>query len=327
MASSPPSDDRAASAAGPPADGPAVDPNRFASGVAASVGPTSFAPATAGDAVGTVVLVGMMGTGKTSVGSKLALMLERPFLDSDREIERITGSTVAQIFAASGEGVFRDLETRVLREALDRADPVVVSAGGGVVLDDGNRRMLRAHDPVVWLRARVDTLVARVGNGHGRPLLDHDVAATMARLDAARRPLYEEVADLIVDVDSPGTPEGNLTGDVGDATGTGTIATTTNAASSTTGAIAGAPTDTAAPIHATDAAARETKIAEATATAVRIVAALTTARTLDLSGSGVTFACRGTQERHQNGGAGGGAVVSGGAEGGIRARRSPGDPS
>lgn len=153
------------------------------------------------------MLVGMMGAGKTSVGHALADLLERDFLDSDREIEARTGRTVPEIWAASGEGVFRDLETRVLADALAQAEPVVIAAAGGVVLDDDNRRLLCDHDPVVWLRARVATLTRRVGSGAGRPLLDHDVAGSMARLDAVRRPLYAEVADLIVDVDDGPGPQ------------------------------------------------------------------------------------------------------------------------
>lgn len=145
----------------------------------------------------------MMGSGKTSVGEELAGRLGWDFLDSDREIEALTGSTVPQIFAASGEAVFRGLEARVLADALARREPAVVAAAGGAVLDQANRRLLREHYPVVWLRARIQTLIERVGAGSGRPLLDHDVAGSVTRLDAMRRPLYAEVADVVVDVDRP----------------------------------------------------------------------------------------------------------------------------
>lgn len=146
----------------------------------------------------------MMGSGKTTVGEALAARLGWDFLDSDHQVEKLTGSTVPRIFAASGEAVFRGLEARVMAEALARPEPAVVAAAGGVVLHEDNRRLLVDHYPVVWLRAELDTLIARVGNGHGRPLLDHDVAGSMTRLDAVRRPLYAEVADVVVDVDQPG---------------------------------------------------------------------------------------------------------------------------
>lgn len=148
-----------------------------------------------------IVLVGMMGAGKTSVGSELARRLGWVLLDSDRQVEALAKRTVPEIWRSDGEIVFRRMETVVLTAALSSATPTVVAAAGGVVLDEGNRRLLGRHDPVVWLRARVPTLVARVGSGAGRPLLDVDPAGSMARLDAERRPLYEQVADIAVDVD------------------------------------------------------------------------------------------------------------------------------
>lgn len=148
-----------------------------------------------------IVLVGMMGAGKTSVGSELARRLGWGLLDSDRQVEGLARRTVPEIWRADGEIAFRAMETLVLTEALASAVPTVVAAAGGVVLDEGNRRLLLEHHPVVWLRATVPTLVARVGSGAGRPLLDVDPAGSMARLDAERRPLYERVADIAVDVD------------------------------------------------------------------------------------------------------------------------------
>jgi shikimate kinase len=121
-------------------------------------------------------------------------------------VESSTGSTVAELFAARGEDAFRAEEARVLAEALAATGPVVVSAAGGVVLSEGNRELL-AGPTVVWLRADPATLAARLGSGAGRPLLDADPAGTLVGLDAVRRPLYEEVADVVVDVDAldPGT--------------------------------------------------------------------------------------------------------------------------
>jgi shikimate kinase len=148
------------------------------------------------------VLVGMMGAGKSAVGRRLARRLGRPLLDSDRQVEEMTGRTVPEIWRADGEAAFRRLESQVLADALASTTPTVIAAAGGVVLDEANRRLLTAHHPVVWLRAPVDVLVARVKRGDGRPLLADDPAATMRRLEAERRPFYEEVADLVVDVDN-----------------------------------------------------------------------------------------------------------------------------
>jgi shikimate kinase len=148
-----------------------------------------------------LVLVGMMGAGKTTVGRELSARLGWTFLDSDALVEESTGSSVAELFAAHGESGFRAEESRVLAEALASPVPAVVSAAGGAVLAPGNRALLASARAVVWLRAEPATLAARVGSGEGRPLLGHDPAGALRSLDAARRPLYGEVADVIVDVD------------------------------------------------------------------------------------------------------------------------------
>jgi len=144
----------------------------------------------------------MMGAGKSSVGRRLARRLGWELLDSDRQVEDTTGRTVPDIWRTEGEAAFRRLESRVLADALASTTPTVIAAAGGVVLDEGNRRLLTAHHPVVWLRAPVATLIARVKRGDGRPLLSDDPAGAMTRLEAERRPYYEEVADLTVDVDN-----------------------------------------------------------------------------------------------------------------------------
>jgi len=148
-----------------------------------------------------VVLVGMMGAGKTTVGRELAARLGWRFLDSDTLVEESTGATVAELFADRGEEAFRAEESRVLAEALAGDGPAVVSAAGGAVLAAANRALLATSGAVVWLRAEPATLAARVGDGAGRPLLAGDPAGVLAELDAARRPLYGEVADVVVDVD------------------------------------------------------------------------------------------------------------------------------
>jgi shikimate kinase len=149
-----------------------------------------------------VLLVGMMGAGKTTVGSRLAERLGWQLLDSDAEVERRTGRRVPEIFAADGEACFRAEESLVLARAVTSDTPVVVSVAGGAVLDGDNRRRIRHGGTVVWLRCRPDVLARRVGGGEGRPLLGDDPGASLRRLDSQRRPLYAEVADLVIDVDT-----------------------------------------------------------------------------------------------------------------------------
>lgn len=161
------------------------------------------------------MLVGMMASGKTTIGQALAARLGRRFADSDAMIEARTGRTVAEIFEHEGEPAFRALETEVLREALHAPEPTVVAAAGGVVQSEVNRRLLRgAGVPVVWLRADPSTLAARVeaaGQTH-RPLLADDPAGVLARLADARAAWYGEVATTVVDVD--GRPVADIVDDV-----------------------------------------------------------------------------------------------------------------
>ena len=150
-----------------------------------------------------IVLVGMMGAGKSSVGRVLAERLDRTLLDSDEMIEARTGRTVREIWNIDGEPAFRVLETQVLADALAADDPSIVAAAGGVVLSDANRELLTTSDAhVVWLLADVDLLVDRVRNGMHRPLLDDDPEGTLREMFRTREELYKEVADAIVSVDN-----------------------------------------------------------------------------------------------------------------------------
>lgn len=149
-----------------------------------------------------VVLVGMPGSGKSSVGRRLAKRLDRPFVDADDELVRRSGRSVRDWFASEGEAAFRAAEGALLADLLAAPGPSVVAAGGGVVLAPANRDLLRTRARVVWLRAQVPYLLSRVRQEQDhRPLLDADPEATLTRLAAARTPLYAEVAEITVDVE------------------------------------------------------------------------------------------------------------------------------
>jgi shikimate kinase len=149
-----------------------------------------------------LVLVGLMGSGKTTVARVVAERLGRRIVDSDAVIERNTGRTVRQIFADDGEEAFRTLETAALLDALQTEAPLVIAAAGGVVLREENRRALKESPAkVVWLCASPAVLVERVGSGVHRPLLDDDPAGTLRKMYEEREAFYREVADVIVLVD------------------------------------------------------------------------------------------------------------------------------
>ena len=148
---------------------------------------------------GHLVLVGLMGAGKTTVGQECARRLDRPFVDTDVEIERTAGHTVAEIFATEGEERFRARERDAVVEVCTRTEPLVVACGGGVILDPANREALRAAGTVVWLRAPAVELAARVGAGETRPLLADDPVGSLARLEREREPAYAAAAQVVVD--------------------------------------------------------------------------------------------------------------------------------
>lgn len=148
-----------------------------------------------------VLLIGMMGVGKSTVGHFVAERLSWPYLDTDDEIARSTGFTVPEMWKARGEAAFRAEEARVLREAVTSDGPAVVSVAGGAILDPDNCRRVRSAGMVVWLRAELSTLAARVGAGEGRPLLEGDPLGALSRLYAKRQPIYADLAEVVLDVD------------------------------------------------------------------------------------------------------------------------------
>lgn len=155
-----------------------------------------------------VVLVGMMGAGKTTVGRSVASRLGVDFVDTDDLVEARAGKSVRDIFATDGEAAFRTLESQVLAESLESPVDVVVAAAGGTVLSESNRAALREHaDVVVWLDADVSALGERASRGAHRPLLDGDVEDRLMALDGERRVLYQSVADVRLDTTGKGIDE------------------------------------------------------------------------------------------------------------------------
>lgn len=154
----------------------------------------------------TVVLVGLMGAGKSHIGRRLAVRLGLPFLDADAEIEAAAGTTIEDIFERHGEAAFRDGERRVIFRLLD--GPVhVLAAGGGAFIDEETHKKIRQCAISVWLRADLELLLSRVARRDNRPLLKTgDPRAVLQDLIAKRDPIYAE-ADIIVDTtDGPAGP-------------------------------------------------------------------------------------------------------------------------
>ena len=145
----------------------------------------------------TVALVGMMGAGKSAVGTALATMLDVAFMDSDRAIEAAADRSIAEIFDRDGEEFFRARETEVLSRLLG-ADASILATGGGAYLSERNRAIIAAKGVAVWLKADLDLLWSRVRHKDTRPLLrTADPKATLAELCAARDPLYAR-AEIVV---------------------------------------------------------------------------------------------------------------------------------
>lgn len=148
-----------------------------------------------------VVLVGLMGVGKSTIGRRLAKQIGWNFVDSDEEIEAAAGCSVADIFSIHGETIFRDLEKRVIAR-LVTGEPLIIATGGGAWMQEAVRESINGHATSVWLRADLDVLVERVSKRHHRPLLEKgDKRAIMEKLMEERYPVYAS-ADLVVDSNS-----------------------------------------------------------------------------------------------------------------------------
>jgi shikimate kinase len=147
---------------------------------------------------GNLILVGMMGSGKTTMGRTIARHLNKDFADSDEEIQKRTGVNIPHIFDIEGEPGFRLRETAVLRELVNR-DNIVLATGGGVVLAEQNRALLKQSGIVVYLRANVHDLWHRTRHDRNRPLLQtSDPYGKLMEIYQHRDPLYREVADIVI---------------------------------------------------------------------------------------------------------------------------------
>ena len=149
-----------------------------------------------------VVLIGFMGTGKTSIGKLVACSLGYKFVDTDAMIVKRAGKPITRIFADDGEEAFRDLETAVLRDLGERKK-LVISTGGGIVLREENRKLLRDAGYSVWLTAAPETIYGRVVGNRDRPLLKtKSPRETITTMMAEREALYSEASDLKVETDN-----------------------------------------------------------------------------------------------------------------------------
>ncbi|MGR3983786.1 MAG: shikimate kinase [Gammaproteobacteria bacterium] len=147
-----------------------------------------------------IYLIGLMAAGKSTVGRKLARLLCRKFIDTDAVIEQKTGVSISHIFEIEGESGFRKREARLLAESAENGG-AVIATGGGVILREDNRELMRATGTVVYLRAAEALLLGRLKHAYTeRPLLQGDSESVIARLLAERGPVYAAEADITVDV-------------------------------------------------------------------------------------------------------------------------------
>jgi shikimate kinase len=181
--------------------GKSAKPSEFLMTETAAPAPASIpqdAEITAALGPRSIVLVGMMGAGKSTIGRRLGVRLRLPFLDADTEIEAAhAGMTIPEIFATHGEPYFRDGEARVIARLLDNG-PAVIATGGGAFMREETRNRIRDKAVSIWLKADADVIMRRVKRRADRPLLQtEDPAATVSRLLEAREPVYQN-ADLTI---------------------------------------------------------------------------------------------------------------------------------
>ena len=143
-----------------------------------------------------IVFIGLMGVGKTTVGSKLAARLGYYFIDSDQEIEDREKKTITEIFAQDGEKYFREVEKNIIQEIILRDEAIVLSLGGGAFIDEDTRKILKEKAVTIWLNADIDDILFRVAGKNNRPLLNqNNRRKVLEDLLAKRKPIYSQ-ADL-----------------------------------------------------------------------------------------------------------------------------------
>lgn len=146
-----------------------------------------------------IVLIGLMGAGKTTIGNRLAKRLHMPFMDSDEEIVAAAGCSIPDIFEMHGEASFRDLEKRVIERLLNDSKPFILATGGGAWMTQGVRDVVKEKAISIWLHAELDVLVDRVSRKNNRPLLEKgDKRAILKKLMDERYPMYA-LADLTIE--------------------------------------------------------------------------------------------------------------------------------
>ena len=150
---------------------------------------------TSNDASKMIVLIGLMGTGKTTVGRALASRLNLVFRDSDEAVEKTAKTSVREIFENQGEEIFRKLESQALIDLCDARSSIVLAVAGGAIIAQSNRDLLQKNAQcIVWLDAPTPTLISRTGRGKHRPLLDGDPVGSLNQMRLDREPLYQQLA-------------------------------------------------------------------------------------------------------------------------------------
>jgi shikimate kinase len=154
----------------------------------------------------TIALVGLMGVGKSSIGRRLALALDLPFRDADTEVETAAGRTISEIFETYGEQAFREGERKVIARLMDEG-PFVLATGGGAVLRDANKQLLRERTQVIYLRVQPEEIFRRLKNDNQRPLLQvDDPKLKIMQLFEERDPHYQAAAHFVIETSRPRIP-------------------------------------------------------------------------------------------------------------------------
>lgn len=150
-----------------------------------------------------IFLIGFMGVGKTTQGRSIAWKMKRKFIDMDEEVKRRVGMSIGEYFDKYGEESFRQIESEVLQKLEKRNEALIISTGGGLVIKEENRKILKSHSQVVWLRAKSHTIQSHLESSYiRRPLLEvEDPISAISQKLEEREAFYTEVATLIIDVD------------------------------------------------------------------------------------------------------------------------------